>query len=272
MKLNILAILAFRNEERYLFQTLPKLAEDGINLAVINNDSSDRSEDALAMYQDMGGRILHYYRQSFSGFFNLSEQLAIKRQIYNQSYADWVIHIDADEILESSIENETLRDAIERADSDGYEAINFNEFVFVPTVEEPNHDSSTFLNTMTRYYFFEPSKQRLLRAWKTGRGIIQSGGGHKLIREDKSRPILIYPRDLQLRHYIVLSQEHANSKYSQRRFHPVDIEKGWHGNRIGLPLCVQLPRCSELECTQGRNKKALHMANPKTLHFWQWHN
>ena len=74
----------------------------------------------------------------------------------------------------------TLCDAIHEADEAGYNVLNFDEFVFLP---EPHSDYSNtdYYTELLRYYFFEPKKNRLNRAWKrTSQLYYKASGGHRL--------------------------------------------------------------------------------------------
>ena len=60
----------------------------------------------------------------------------------------------------------TLVEAIAEVERLGYNAINFQEYTFVPTVEAPDHDHACFLKTMRHYYAFLPSFPDRLNVWK----------------------------------------------------------------------------------------------------------
>ena len=67
----------------------------------------------------------------FYGTFDLARQLAAKLAIINELDADWVIHADADELMESPREGETLRDGIAEC-----EWVLFEESSHMPHIEE----------------------------------------------------------------------------------------------------------------------------------------
>ena len=50
---------------------------------------------------------------------------------------DWVIHLDADEIMHTYRRGESLNEASHRLDAVGWNVANFDEFVFLPIENYP---------------------------------------------------------------------------------------------------------------------------------------
>ena len=265
-RLSICSIIAVRNEFQYLNILLPLLAEQRIDVAIIDNESTDGSHE---LYSDfMGKPIIAVETLPYRGFFSLSEQLLAKQELCKKVNHDWIIHQDADEIMEHYKPGLTLRDAIQEANEAGYNILNFDEFTFLP---EPNSDYSNrdYYTELLRYYFFEPQKNRLNRACKrTSQLSNTTSGGHRL----QGNILSIAPTNHILRHYIVLSEYHAKEKYLSRLFEDIDLAKGWHGNRLNftennllLPdksnLLFRLKRC---------DSKNFCRAMPTSMHFWEW--
>ena len=96
--MKITAILCVRNEELYLDVTLAHLADCGIQLAIIDNDSTDRTPQICEKFRR---QIVYRSRLPYRGVFSLTEQLAAKAEAFRRIESDWFIHQDADEILES---------------------------------------------------------------------------------------------------------------------------------------------------------------------------
>ncbi len=264
--LSICAIIAARNEFRYLKFLLPLLAEQQIDVVIIDNESTDRS---CELYSDfMGKPIIAVETLPYRGFFSLYEVLEAKQEIYKKISHDWVIHHDADEIMEHYKSGLTLRTAIHEADDAGYNVLNFDEFVFLP---EPNSDYSNrnYYTEILRYYFFEPTKNRLNRAWKRASQLSNmSSGGHIL----QGSNLLVAPNNHVLRHYIVLSEGHAKEKYLNRTFGSLDLVKEWHGNRLNFTETnLALPDRSDFVFRLRRyNANEFSRAKPTGKHFWQW--
>lgn len=261
--MRITALLAVRNEARYLPVTLKPLADCGIDLALIDHGSHDAP---LALAEASGVRVVRFAALPYRGYFSLTEQVKAKGRLATELDTDWLIHVDADEILESPRTGETLRDGLERVAREGYEVVNFEEFVFVPTRQHPNHERGDFHRSMLSYYFFEKRALRLMRAWKNLPIAAQVDGGHRVKAE---RPLVMCPESFVMRHYLVLSQDHANAKYRERRFAPEDLAKGWHRSRLNVPPTVALPDESELERLACWNSKDFSRRSARKHHFWQ---
>jgi hypothetical protein len=153
------------------------LASQGIDVAIIDNESADGSRSLYARFSP--NPVILTESLPYRGFVSLRDQLEARRKIYARLPHDWLILHSPDEILEHRIRGRSLRDAIEEADVEGYNALNFDEFVFLP---EPDRDlrGKDFYSEILRYYFFEPFRNRLNRAWKNGLGFDDpSSGGHR---------------------------------------------------------------------------------------------
>jgi len=265
-RLSICSIIAVRNEFKYLNVLLPILAEQGIDVAIIDNESTDGSKELYSRFY--GEPIISVETLPYRGFFSLSEQLSAKQELCKNISHDWVIHQDADEIMEHYKAGKTLRDAIQEADEAGYNVLNFDEFVFLPS---PNFDDSNgdFYLEILNYYFFEPRKNRLNRVWKrTSQLSNAASGGHLL----QGNVLSTVPINHILRHYIVLSEYHAKKKYQSRLFDDVDLVKGWHGNRLNFTENnLWIPDKSNLlfRLDEGGVKNFCR-ARPTSKHFWEW--
>lgn len=236
----VVALLAIRNEERYLARCLEHLHQQGVETCLIDNDSTDGSLDIARRFLDRG--VFRIERLPYKGHFDLVEQLRLKEALAAEIDADWFIHLDADEILEAPRAGVTLREAFEEVDRLGYNVVNFDEFVFVPAEGDPSSEGTDYVDTMRRYYFFSPSQQRLQRAWKKASGSLDlvEYAGHHVNFENKS----IYPENFVLRHYIVLSQTHLERKYGlERKYSMQEVtERKWHGKRACFdPARARLP-------------------------------
>lgn len=265
-ELRICAIIAARNESQYLETLLPILAEQNIDVAIIDNESTDGSKDLFSKFTN--NPIIIQETLPFRGFLSMPEVLAAKQEICKKIDHDWVIHHDPDEIMEHFQPGKSLRDAICEADELGYNAINFDEFVFIP---RPGSDyfQGNYYTEVLHYYFFEPSRNRLNRAWKR---VMQfrndASGGHRL----EGNSLLIAPENHILRHYIVLGEEHARRKYLNRSFDKIDLARGWHGNRLNFTHeNLLLPSESNFLCELEKyNSKDFCGDKPTAKHFWQW--
>jgi glycosyltransferase involved in cell wall biosynthesis len=268
-ELSIVAFIAVRNGADYLRRTLPHLARNGISVVVIDNQSNDGLHEIIEEHSRSGAAIT-LAELSFHGRFDLFRQLEAKARLIDASRADWVLHLDVDEMPHSCQEGETLAAAIARADAADYNAINFEEFVFLPVglpaaATKPRQNSYF---SFSHYYFYEPLKQRLMRAWRRDCGFSNiPHGGHRLAGND----LRLSPENQVLRHYPFLSQEHAYGKYRQRRYSEDELARGWHGNRIDVSRQqFSFPPAKELQALRRVDQHALDRSRPRTQHYWEW--
>jgi glycosyltransferase involved in cell wall biosynthesis len=261
--MRILAILAVRNEVDYIANCIQQFLTSDIDVTVIDNGSTDGTlELASGLLCDRHSLYRHPYR----GFFSLQEQLEAKRRIAEDSGADWILHVDADEVLQSPREGESLRAAIERVDAGGSTCVNFEEFVFLPVGTEYDPRGGPIQRYST-YYFFAPIPVRLMRAWRRSAGLSNvTFGGHWLEGGD----VKCHSESFVMRHYIVKNQNHAFSKYRDRLYCADEVKRGWHINRIGVaPERFVFP-------STGLNKlddpcsRAFDRSAPAKKHYWEW--
>ena len=225
--MRVVALLTVRNEELYLPRCLEHLCSQGIETCLIDNGSTDRSLEIAQRFRGRG--VFRIERLPFAGHFEWRTILRNEERLSVEIDADWFLHYDADEIREAPVPFRTLREGIEYADRAGYNAVNFDEFVFLPTSNNEAYENTDYVERMRYYYFFEPSPLRQVKAWrKTGVPVnLSRSAGHR-VEFDGRR---IFPVNFILRHYIVLSRRHAEAKYSGRVYDPEEVAMGWHGWR-----------------------------------------
>jgi len=260
-KLKIVALLAVRNEEIFIKRCIEHLILQGIDIYLIDNESSDSTVAIAEKFLNKG--VIHIESLPYDGSFNLTAQLAIKERIAQSLDADWFIHHDADEIRFAPHPYKTLHEGISDVNNAGFTAINFDEFVFLPTSRDESFEDTDYVNEMLHYYYFAPKKLRRINAWKsTGKKIdLCSSGGHRVHFEK----IHIYNYNFILRHYIFLSHTHACVKYGSRTHHKSELKRGWHIERHGFdPEKIQLPHKDQLK--KVATDRALDTSDPWAHH------
>ena len=260
MTMRVIALLATYNEERFIAGCLENLIRQGLQVHLIDNDSTDSTVAIAARYIERG--LIGIERLPRAGVFSLRQQLARKEELAATLDADWFIHIDADQIILPARSTQKLAQAIAEVDAQGYNAVYFHQFAFVPTMEEPDHDHPNYQQTMRWYYPQETSFPHSLRAWKRQDVPVElSASGHRV----RFPGLRIYPSALRYRHYLFLSVEHAIRKYVQKRFDPAEIAQGWHAWRSRLrPDMIRLPSQTELRCFQSDD--SLDYSFPRRTH------
>jgi glycosyltransferase involved in cell wall biosynthesis len=262
--MRVVALLTVRNEAQFLPRCLSHLAAQGVQACVIDNESTDETR-AIAEQFARSGVVTRIVTLPYRGRFELVTQLESQERLSREIDADWFIHHDADEIMEAPSSGQTLQEAIAEVDAQGFNAINFDEFVFVPAQGEDFEDRD-YVGAMRRYYFFEPFAPRLVRAWKADQLPVLSGSGGHLAEFDGRR---LFPRNFVLRHYIILSASHALHKYGAERVYSDDevTRLGWHGWRARFrPDMLKLPDPSSLKSLDASNE--WDRSDPKRKHLF----
>ena len=260
-KLKITAIVAIRNGAFYFPLLCQHARQNGFSLAVIDNDSEDNLQELIKQNNDV---IESSEMLSYEGRFDLTKQLEAKENLILSLDADWIIHLDVDELLFSDTRNETLLDALSRVHEAGFNAINFDEFVFLPMQLFKRYNSSNY-NAMDWYYFFEPKPNRLIRAFHNTLKTEITSGGHNVEGNLK-----LYPKSMIMRHYMFENRKHAQTKYMLRLYSDQDLNNKFHRNRRLLQnkkLC--LPAKKHL-FHAPKDEWSLDKSLPKTKHFWEW--
>jgi glycosyltransferase involved in cell wall biosynthesis len=261
----VLAIIATYNEDRFIGGCIEHLASQGVAVYLCDNESTDRTA-AIAAAQ-LGGAVRGVERIPRDGIYRWREILRRKEEVAAELDADWYLHVDADERPLAPRAGETLAAALGRVDDAGYNAVEFSEFTFVPTLESPDHDHPEFVRTMQWYYPFAPTQPHLIRAWKQQRGRVDlaSSGGHLVGFRDRR----VSPELFRLRHYLFLSRDQAIRKYGGRSYDPEEVREGWHGWRPSLrPEALRLP--SQAQLRRARSDDDLDPSGPRTEHCIAW--
>ena len=263
--MNVTAVLAIRNEEACLANCLRHLVRNGVDFVVIDNGSADGSAEIYRRREFTKG-LVDVLELPFAGVFSLSTQLERKMDVIRALETDWVIHLDADEIMHSRTEGEPLNEALARIDAAGWNAVNFEEFVFLPVENDYVPDAHGH-QPLLHYYFFRPSSPRLIRAWKKTAGFsLVEQAGHLLTGPD----LRLGPEYLVLRHYIFRNQEHAFHKYPAREFSVDDLARGWHGNRVNQPMeSFRFPPAGYLRKLSVSDARSMDRSDPWDVHYWQ---
>jgi glycosyltransferase involved in cell wall biosynthesis len=226
--MRIVALMTIRNEALYLARTLKHLYSQGVETCVIDNGSTDSSREIVQSF--LGKGVFRIESLPYKEAFELLTILQNEERLAREIEADWFLHHDADEIREAPAPFTTLKEGIEEADRLGYNAVNFEDFVFVPTSDTEAYEGTDFVKEMRYYYLFAPRPLHRVNAWKKTSALIDLGGfaGHQVEFEGRK----IFPTNFILRHYMFLSKAHAIEKYTKRTYSTSEVQKlGWHGFR-----------------------------------------
>ena len=255
------ALLATFNEERFIRHCLEHLLSQGVSVYLLDNSSTDRTVEIARGF--LGRGLIGIEELPRAGFYRWGPILRRKEELAAELEADWFLHIDADEFRLPPPGHSTLAEALAAVDRAGFNAVDFQEFTFVPTREEPDHDHELFLETMRWYYPFSPRRPNQLNAWKrqSGRVDLASSAGHE-VAFPGLRP---YPEAFPMRHYLFLSVEHAIEKYVERRYDPGELEAGWHRARAAL-RAEDITLLPQVELRRYESDALLDASEPRTKH------
>ncbi len=260
----VTAILAIRNEAAMLGNCLRHLVRNGLRVALLDNGSTDGSPD-IYRSPEFEPHIVEVRDIPFTGAFSLQAQLDAKLEFAERLDCDWVVHVDADEMMHSYRPGETLADGLERLGAEGWNAVNFDEFVFLPIEHDYASDVDGFPD-LRFYYFYQPTTPRLMRAWRARGGFsMVESGGHTL----EGPGLRLAPEGFALRHYMFRSQAHAWEKYPSRTYAEGDLRLGWHAQRIGRRReQFRFPSASRLRRLPRPEDRNLDKSAPWLKHYW----
>lgn len=258
----IVAIIAVRNEEHYIRQCVEDLLANEMEVAVLDNESTD---DTFKIISSMSNKLIFHGTIPFNGYFRLTEQLKAKLSLAKQLKADWIVHVDTDEILRSSRDGETLRAGIIRAAGAGADVVNFDEFVFVPREEEDDFRGCDYQRLMQSYYFLDRSSPRRMLAFSSNLSNVE-GAGH-VVEGNKT----LFDENFVLLHYLALNFQMLRDKCCARKIPADDLAKGWFKSRANAdPGCICSPAAEKLKYRQDDKVGTLDRSEPQSKHFWEW--
>jgi hypothetical protein len=230
----VTALLAAYNEEDVIRQVIGDLIAQGVDVYLIDHASTDATVKEASVHLGKGLLHIEHYPEE-SGFpadevgrFAWKNLLRRKEQLATSLDATWFLHQDADELRESPWDGVGLREAVQRVDGLGYNAIAFKAINFVPTDEA--FERSRDLRTAFRYYRPAAHYDALrINAWKKREPAVDlaSTGGHEARFEGRS----VCPLRFLLRHYPIRGQLHGERKVLRERLPRYDTEEkagGWH--------------------------------------------
>ncbi|HNY30897.1 MAG TPA: glycosyltransferase [Fibrobacteria bacterium] len=230
----IVALVSSFNEGDVIGPVLEGLIAEGIDVYLIDNASTD--DTVLQASRLLGKGLIHIERFPHdAGYPSRSEKeyvwtdiLRRKEELALHLGADWYLHADADEFRESPWEGLSLSEAIRKADSEGWNAINHELFNFRPTDDSfpRGEDPRRHLTGYEAGDWFDSVQ---IKTWKNPgvRVDLASSGGHSVGIPRR----LVCPIPFILRHYPIRGESHGRRKVMAERlgrFSPEEKARGWH--------------------------------------------
>jgi hypothetical protein len=229
-----LAIMPAFNEADVVYHAVGALIAGGVDVYLIDHESSDGTAEAAAPWLGRGLVGIERfpedagYGEHNHGSMVWRDILRRVQDVSGEISADWYLFVNADEFREAPWPDVTLADGLREVDELGYSAVNFELLNFRPTDDGyvAGEDPRRYLR-----HYEAPGRHDLLqvKAWKRQPAAVDlvHHGGHDVLFEGKR----VYPAPFLLRHYPIRSSEHGARKVLAERLPRFAAEEradGWH--------------------------------------------
>jgi glycosyltransferase involved in cell wall biosynthesis len=223
--MRIIGIIPVYNEADIIGYVIEYLLSQGVELAILDNGSTDNSYEICSRYLNKGVLWLETLSTEQYRFDMLIEKLY---NIAVSLHADWVLLNAADEFLEAPYRGVTLKEAIEMEARNGFNLIQFNDFEFFPT-EKDLENVEPDVRKRLKHYTWNDDLQ--FRCWKVCPGVKVTGtAGHYPVFPKNVKHKVVKTKYV-LRHYRIRSYEHGLRKvFTDRlpRYLPEEKNVGRH--------------------------------------------
>ena len=200
-----LAIVPFYNESDIISQTVRNLLDAGCAVHLIDNWSTDDSHKLVRSEFGSDPRVkIERFPWRPSKNYEWTRILNRMSEVAAKATQDWILHVDADEIVASPLPEISLLEFLAIADASGYNVIDFTVLNFRPYTNE----GQIYLD---RWEFgLTPGLKIVERAFKKQRTKVDlaSSGGHVVNMPNRK----VFPINLILQHFPLRSPEQARKK------------------------------------------------------------
>lgn len=233
---SVLAVMTAFNEEDVIGHTVGHLLDEGVNVHVIDNWSTDTTLERVRQFIDTGMVTFEQFPPSGATATTAwGALLGRVSEVAAASEADWLIHHDSDEIRCSPWPGVSVRKALHAIERSGFNAIDHTVIEFWPVDDSPIVD----LAADRPYFLFgrRPGHFAQVKGWAKSLGPVDlaSSGGHNLASSHRR----VFPYKFLLKHYPIRSQTHGQRMvFAERegRWDPAEVERGWHQHYRHLSL------------------------------------
>ena len=248
------------NDGDIISEVLEHLHSQGKELVVLDNGSTDNTVEICKKFSEKG--LIHFVQFKSEKW----HKDLVFRMLYHIALTqapDWLILCASDEILESGVSNLTLKEAIKKADTEGYNLIQFDWFNFYLTDNE--NQSATSTKEKMPYYSWEAD--HVFRAWKYIPGIImeETKGHYPIFPEEKGYKI--FPKKFVLRHYKIRNATTAMEKIRNlhKRLEGLTGTERYEKFLSGqVPIVKNHKQLTKYEEDNNWNRERKFSQNPKT--------
>jgi SAM-dependent methyltransferase len=224
------ALMCVHNEADVIEGTIRHLIDEGLDLYLLDNWSTDGTREVVERYVGRGVvGIEPYPREGPADQFEWAGALARFEDLARELPSDWFVHVDADERRRTPWAGVSLLDGVYHADRCGFNCVDHTTVVFHPTDGSfaPENDPEDCFRAFDFGQFSAHFLQ--VKAWKNLSVAVEraSTGGHDTRFEGRR----VYPYKFLLKHYPIRSQRHGARKVFGERLGRWSAEKranGWH--------------------------------------------
>ncbi|MCA1644633.1 MAG: glycosyltransferase [Chloroflexi bacterium] len=243
----VAAIVPTFNEADVIAHTLQYLIDDGIDVYVVDNRSTDATVEIVRQFEGKGLLgVERFPAEPAPKTYDLRAILGRIEELVVPLEHDWVMLHDADERRRGPWPGVGLRDALYHVDRAGYTCVDHVTLNFWPTDNGylPTHDVEEY------FAYFEFSDHtghfHQRRAWKNlGEGVsLAPSAGHDVGFYGRR----VYPFKFLLKHYPFRSRSHGEYKVlheRKSRWNAAERALGWHAQYDQIDTFVR--RAADLE-------------------------
>jgi len=224
----VIAMMAMYNEEDIIVPSLSGLIDQGAEVYLLDNWSTDRSVELAERFLGRGViAIERIPKDGPSDTFPYVSILARKAELSSQLEADWFLHVDADEVRRSPWPGVSLRDALYHVDRSGFNAVDHTVLRFVPV--DNGYTAGSDFEAYFRHFRFTFQRDFQVKMWRNDGRPVALGSGHRAAFAGRRT----FPYNFVYKHYPIRSQGHGERKIfaeRQTRMDARELAAGWHGH------------------------------------------
>ena len=225
----VVAFMAAYNEADIIVQSIRKWTDQGVNVHVLENWSTDGTYDLVKQLESqLPVTVERFPKGGPSPFFDWGAMLARIEELCAEIEADWFVRRGADEVLRSPWPGLSYKDSLYRIDQAGFNCVDHTIVEFHPVDDDfaAGMDHETYFKYFDFKHLSHPFQRK---AWKNFGQPISTipSAGHDVIFAGRR----IYPFKFLLKHYSFRSQTHGEKKVFRERkarWNPRERARGWH--------------------------------------------
>lgn len=230
-----MALVCTYNEEDVIEQAVENLFGQGLDVFVVDDNSTDRTVEKLeALARSSGGRLI-VDKETRRGIRHLDKEALFARLFAHAREAaahgyGWMMYVDPDEIRCAPWQDVTLAEAFAHVERMGYNAVDFTVLDFRYAKDQRMTDAPYEIQMPHFEFGRRPGHFVQIKAWRhtpTLQADLFQARGHQVLFEGRR----VFPLKFILKHYPLRGPERARKKiYEDRfpRYAPKELANGAH--------------------------------------------